>query len=346
MWGTFFGTQLHLFLWRDTSMKKILQEYFGILFVSGILIAIIVSAGCTGTGGPLVPPSPSPTLQSAGSLTIAGSTTIQPVSEMLAAEYMKDHPGVSVRVEGGGSGSGIQRAGKGEVGLGSSSRAIDPEELVQFPGLEAWQIGGSAIVIIADSTYPADWISREDLIRLYDNQSEDLSADPKLSAVHLVVQRADSSGTEETLAGWLFPGSKNLDWSMSSSDISASGPVTAGAVEGNMEVVNSVKENKGSIGFVDFGYAEGASGIKILRILDTAGEGPLPAGGESMGDAIRKELSGNGDNIHYISKLTRPLLYITNGTPDGIQADFIGYAKSPDAARFFHEVGYFSVTEL
>ncbi len=329
-------------------MKKFSYELQGILLITALLFALIVGAGCTGTGAGPATPSPSiSTTRAPDSLTIAGSTTIQPVSEMLATEYMKDHPGVSIRVEGGGSGSGIQLAGKDEVGIGASSRALDPEELAQYPGLQEWQIGGSGIVIITDLTYPADWISREDLIMLYDNRTEDLgTVDPRLSALTMAVQRGDSSGTEETLAGWLFPGSKNLDWSMNTTDTAGSGPVLPLAVQGNMEAVNAVKENKGSIGFVDFGYAEGVSGIRILRVLDTGGEEPLPAGGESMRDAIRGTLSEDGDSPHYILKLTRPLLYVTNGTPEGIQADFIGFAKSPGAARFFHEVGYFSITDL
>jgi phosphate transport system substrate-binding protein len=39
---------------------------------------------------------------------IAGSTSVQPLSEELAAAFMDANPGISVEVQGGGSGQGIK----------------------------------------------------------------------------------------------------------------------------------------------------------------------------------------------------------------------------------------------
>jgi ABC-type phosphate transport system substrate-binding protein len=48
----------------------------------------------------------------------------------------------------------------------------------------------------------------------------------------------------------------------------------------------------------------------------------------------------------YIPGLTRPLSYVTNETPDPEVAQFIAFVRSPDARRYFNEIGYFSMDEI
>ncbi|MDK2863626.1 MAG: phosphate transport system substrate-binding protein, partial [Methanomicrobiaceae archaeon] len=60
---------------------------------------------------------------------IAGSTTVQPASELLAEAYMAKKPGVKISVQGGGSGAGVTSVGMGIVDIGSASRAVKDAEL-------------------------------------------------------------------------------------------------------------------------------------------------------------------------------------------------------------------------
>jgi phosphate transport system substrate-binding protein len=64
-------------------------------------------------------------LQSAASseLTVAGSTTVQPASELLAQAFMTTHPGIKVTVSGGGSDAGIAGVEMGAIDIGSSSNS-------------------------------------------------------------------------------------------------------------------------------------------------------------------------------------------------------------------------------
>jgi len=59
---------------------------------------------------------------------IAGSTSVQPVAEKLAAEYMKKHPNVKINVQGGGSSVGIRTAQQGTADIGTSSRELKEDE--------------------------------------------------------------------------------------------------------------------------------------------------------------------------------------------------------------------------
>jgi len=69
-----------------------------------LLIFGVVCTGCRRT--------------SARSVSLLGSTSIQPFAEMLAERYGKDHPGEFVEVQGGGSTAGLQAAESGVVNIG------------------------------------------------------------------------------------------------------------------------------------------------------------------------------------------------------------------------------------
>ncbi|MDO9538395.1 MAG: substrate-binding domain-containing protein [Methanocalculus sp.] len=280
--------------------------------------------------------------------TIAGSTTVQPVSEILATVYSRSHPGVIIRVDGGGSGTGVRRAASGEVALGALSRPLLDEERMTYPGLLVHQIGGSGIVVIASRDYPGDTITFEGLHALYNDEDDDVSALQEIRNIRVVVQRRDQSGTEEVFAGWLFPGKKAVDESLNTLDRSAHGLIAKLEMEGNAGVLKTVKEASGAIGFVDFGYAEHDPGVKILRILDQGATIPLPRQSSDIRSSILHELRDEGLNEEqqYIPGLTRPLSYVTNETPDPEVAQFIAFVRSSDARRYFNEIGYFSMDEI
>ncbi|OPY43880.1 MAG: phosphate ABC transporter periplasmic substrate-binding protein PstS [Methanoregulaceae archaeon PtaU1.Bin222] len=308
--------------------------------VSCTLLLVLVS-GC------LVDSAHEPAAGGALNITISGSTTVQPVSEMLAGAFMQAHPGVRISVTGGGSGKGILDTGEGTVSIGAASRMPEPEEMEKYPDLRIYQIGGSGIVVISHREFPGDVIGRDDLARLYDEREENLSVYPRIAGIKTVVQRSDASGTEETFAQWLFgEKAKHLNGALNVSDTSDSGRVEAVAGEGNMAVLNIVRTTPGSIGFVDFGFAESHPDVKMLRIETSLGE-VFPAAGVPFGPAIRDELAlQNGRNDRYIEGLTRPLLYLTKGAPGPWEESFILFSQSPEAAKYFKEVGYFPLVDF
>lgn len=311
---------------------------FGIISCT---LLLVLASGC------LMDSANEPAAGDAVNLTISGSTTVQPVSEMLAGAFMQAHPGVRISVNGGGSGKGILDTGDGTVSIGAASRMPEPEEMEKYPDLRVHHIGGSGIVVISHRDFPGDVIGRDDLARLYDEREEDLSIYPRIAGVKAVVQRSDASGTEETFAQWLFgPKAKHLNGALNVRDTSTFGRVQAVAGEGNMAVLNVVRNTPGSIGFVDFGFAESHPDVKMLRIETSSGE-VFPAAGVQFGPAIRDELAlQNGRDDRYIEGLTRPLLYLTKGAPDPWEESFILFSQSPAAAKYFKEVGYFPLVDF
>jgi len=120
-----------------------------IIFLIAALTAItILTAGCssksnngTGTDKGL-----------SGSLRIGGSTTVLPLAQAAAEEFMAKNPNVKVEVQGTGSSEGITGLTERTLDIGNSSRELKPEET----GLVDHQVAVDALAIIVN---PANGVS-------------------------------------------------------------------------------------------------------------------------------------------------------------------------------------------
>jgi len=92
-----------------------------------------------------------------GGLTVAGSTSVQPIAELLADRYMAQHPGSAVEVQGGGSSAGIRAALSGAAEVGMSSRNLKPDET----GLETFLMARDAIALIVHPSNPVRSLTKE-----------------------------------------------------------------------------------------------------------------------------------------------------------------------------------------
>ncbi len=270
-------------------------------------------------------------------LLIGGSTTVQPVSEGLVDLYTKDHPGVKVTVQGGGSGAGIAGAEMGVLDIGSASKDVDT--VLEHPDLQKFQIGGSAVVVIVNDDTTLATVNNTtqanlDLLYLNANDGKvnvavDASGTLNYSSTGTAVaifQRDEASGTEETFAKYLpsYESAKDLDES------EAAGKV------GNSGVLAAVEDTKDSIGFVDYGFAAGNDAVKMIGV-------------ECYDDDVTEDnivAALKGEDSPYPADLTRPLNYLTNGAPSTIEQSFINFALSPAAAPAFEDAGYFQMLDL
>lgn len=260
----------------------------------------------------------------AGEVLIGGSTTVYPVSEELAKAFMTEHPGVRISVQGGGSGVGITSAKMGLVDIGAASKAVSD------PDLTTIQIGGSAVVVIAGTSVTATDVTKADLMNA-------LTGTWNIAGADHFVQRAESSGTEETFAKWVTDGSeKSLDAYTGNKNVTATG---------NPGVLQSVEDNPTYIGFVDAGYGLPAAADGDVKVLDINLNGTVKDASEA---SILLSLKGtaDSDSDSYVSALTRPLNYLVKGTPSSTVQSFIDFARSPAAIEYFNDVGTYSILQF
>ncbi|MBI5233330.1 MAG: phosphate ABC transporter substrate-binding protein [Deltaproteobacteria bacterium] len=97
------------------------------------------------------------------SLKISGSSTIQPLAEMMADLYRSKY-GLLSDVQGGGTSRGIKNALSGDSDIGTASRALSKDEKLR---LDHTTIGFDAVAIIVNSRNPLTGINKETVNALY-----------------------------------------------------------------------------------------------------------------------------------------------------------------------------------
>ena len=213
-------------------------------------------AGCDSRSGS----SPS----AAVSLTGAGATFPKPLYEKWAAEYMRMHADVRINYQGIGSGGGIKQISERTVDFGATDGPMTDEQLAKAPGILHVPMTLGAVVPIYNLPNPAKpliftgpvladlFLGR--IRKWNDPRLVELNPDAKLPDLPVtVVHRSDGSGTTYVFTDYLSKVSK--DWAAGPGrSTTVNWPVGRGA-KGNDGVAADVKQNVGSLGYVELIYA-------------------------------------------------------------------------------------------
>lgn len=244
-------------------------------------------------------------------LVLQGSTTVLPIAQRVAEEFMKRNPGVEVSVRGGGSGVGIAGLMDGTCDIANSSRPMKEKELEQArqKGIEPkeFAIARDAIAVIIHPTNPIEGLTLEQLRGIYTGRITNWKevGGPDLRIV--VVSRDSASGTYEAF-NHLVLGKERL---------------TPRALyqASNKAVALTVAKTKGAIGYVGLAYVEPT--VKAIKVN----------GVEPSEEAVKEGLY----------PLQRPLFMYTRGEPRGLVKEFIEFVLSEEGQRIVREVGFIPV---
>ncbi len=278
-------------------MKKV--KY--VLVVLSVAL-IFMMAGCGGNRGE----------NSEKSIVLNGSTTVFPIAQRAAEEFMNLHSDVNVSVRGTGSGNGIAALINGTCDIADASRPMKDEEIKKAKenGVDpvSTVIAKDAIAIIVNKDNPIKSITKEQLKEIYTGQitnwKELGGADMKI----VPVTRDSSSGTFEIFEEKILGKGTEM--------------ISSAVVQGsNQAVKTTVSKTPGAIGYIGLGYVD--STVKTVAF-----DGVLPS----------KENVLNGTY-----EISRPLLMYTDGVPKGVVKEFIDFVMSPEGQKIVEEVGYIAV---
>jgi len=244
-------------------------------------------------------------------LSIQGSTTVLPIAQKAAEDFMKDNPGLEVTVRGGGSGVGIAGIIDGSVDIGDASRAIKAKEVMTAKKKGVNPVGKivakDGIAVVVNPSNPISGITIDQLQAIYSGEIKKWSELGGAAEPIVVVSRDSSSGTFEVFNELVLKGSKLRDDSI--------------MTVSNREVAETVKNTKGAIGYIGLAFL--SSSVKDLKV-----EGVKPSNATVVSGAY---------------KLARPLFMYTNGEPSGLAKQFIDYVMSPEGQKIVEETGYVPV---
>jgi phosphate transport system substrate-binding protein len=233
----------------------------------------------------------------------AGATFPAPIYKRWYLEYYKQHPDVRVNYTPIGSGAGIRQFTAGLVLFGASDAGISKDEAAKLPenygGFLALPMTAGGIVLsysvpgVTESLH----FSREAYVKIFlreiTNWSDDaiVKTNPgvKLPDKNItVVTRADSSGTSYAFSNHMnaVAESLNIKWEPGVSK-SPKWKESISA-QGNDGVAALIQLTPGSIGYLEYGYADLAH-LPMAALENRSGIYILP---DKEGKAGRKALEG------------------------------------------------------
>jgi phosphate transport system substrate-binding protein len=317
------------------------------LSLAALLIFAMLFAGCTDSGttkpaatqapiaSPTVvatPAAPAPVSTPAAVVTtqapvstgqkqtikISGSTTVLPIVQKAADQYMAAHPDADIQVSGGGSGVGIQAIGAKTVDIGMSSREVTEAEMAKYPSFVVTTVAQDGIAVVVNPANTIQFITLEQVKNIYLGKitkwTEITGAGvPGTNNQIVIIGRDSASGTrsyfDEFVLSKATPTKQMLE------------------KNSNGAVLQTVAQTPGSIGYVSIGFV--SKDVKALPIWYN----------------VNKIVPASLDNVKTKTyPISRDLYVISNGQPTGLTGDFIKYILSPEGQKIVGDEGYVTVS--
>jgi phosphate transport system substrate-binding protein len=327
--------------------RKKSSHIFVVLSLAALLIASMAVAGCTDSGSKTPAATPVPTASLSGVVTsqtpapvsttaatvtaaaavstgqkqtirISGSTTVLPIVQKAADQYMASHPDADIQVSGGGSGVGIQAIGAKTVDIGMSSREVTKAEMTKYPGFVVTSVAQDGIAVIVNPANEIQYITLDQIKDIYLGKitkwTQITGANvPGTNNQIVIIGRDSASGTrtyfDETVLSKATPVKTMLE------------------KNSNGAVLQTIAQTPGSIGYVSIGFV--SKDVKALPIWYNA----------------QKFVAPTIDNVKSKTyPVSRDLYVITNGQPTGLTGDFIKYILSPEGQKIVSDEGYVTLS--
>jgi phosphate transport system substrate-binding protein len=270
-----------------------------VVLVIAIMVLTAVLAGCSQPEGqqPTGPQPGEPKLS--GSITIAGSTSVAPVAEALAEEFMAIHKEVKIDVQSSGSGAGIKAAQENAADIGMSSRALKAEEKTIHETL----IAKDGIVMVVHKSNQIDNITLDKIHKIYTGQIKNWNEIGGKDAPIVVVTREAGSGTRGAFEEMVMK----------------KDPISSEAiVQGSTGAVRTaVSNDPNAIGYISLAGLN--ADVKMIKV-------------EGVEGTMANIQSGS-------YKIARPFLFLTNKAPEGLVKEFIDFVLSSEGQKVVKEDG-------
>jgi len=248
------------------------------------------SASASGSGGAV-----------SGTLTISGSSTVQPITQLVTENFTNANPDVSASVDGPGTGDGFVLFCEGKTDISDASRQIEPEEAkackdagINYVELE---IGLDGITVMTNPANEAvTCLNFGDLYSLFGPQSDGI--DTWSGADSLAKQVDGKDNFPDAPLTITAPGEESGTYD---SFIDLAGIADTAIAQGVPEdkaaslrsdyqsspndnvIIQGIEGDDTSLGFVGFAYAD-QQGDKVKKLEIDGGDGCVEPSADTISD--------------------------------------------------------------
>lgn len=178
---------------KKMKSKKILALVCAATMTLGLMACGSSETAATETEAATEAETEAATADLSGTITMAGSTSMEKLANAVAESFMEKYPNVTVSAEFTGSGAGIESVTAGSVDIGNSSRNLKDEEKAAGAVENIVAIDGIAVVVDPANTV-AD-LTKDQLISIYTGETTNWSELGGTDEPIVVVGREAGSGT-------------------------------------------------------------------------------------------------------------------------------------------------------
>ena len=246
-----------------------------------------------------------------GTITAAGSSALKPLADD-AAEYFNElHPDVSITIDAGGSGQGLQQVADGTVDIGNSD--VTAEEKLDASMAEGLVDHQVCVITMAPIVNPdvaeagVTDLTKDQLISIFTGETTNWSEVGGPDEDIVLITRPESSGTRATFEKYALDGNKEASNTSMETDDSG-------------VLLQNVRDTKGAIGYVALSYLTGDAGVSTVAI-----------------DGVEPTLENTYNGTYPV--WTYEHMY-TNGEPNEVVQAFLDYIMSDDYGTRMEELGY------
>ncbi len=249
------------------------------------------------------------------SFSVKGSDTMVILGQRWAEAFMKDNPGVTIQVVGGGSGTGIAALVNGTTDICEASRSMKDKErddVKQKRGAPVVEkkVALDALAVYVNEKNPLQEISVPALARIYKGEAKSWRDVGGADKPIVLYGRENNSGTYAYFKEHVL---ENKDYAPQVQTLA-----------GTAAVVAAVKGDDGGIGYGGIAYSEGVRALKIKK--------------DDNSPAITPSLETAQNGTYPISRF---LYFYTAGEPTGTVKKFVDWAVSDAGQKVVNEVGYY-----
>jgi phosphate transport system substrate-binding protein len=261
--------------------------------VGGLAAFALVAAACgsdsstssPGTGGDV-----------SGSLNISGSSTVEPITSLVAENFQGMNSGVDIAVDGPGTTDGFELFCKGQTDINDASRQISDDEKaacsdegVHYVELA---IGRDALTVVGNPSNPLTCLSLADLYSLFSSEAQNFKNWSDANALDMELKgKGDfpdlpltivAPGTESgTYGSFIDLAIKGIADERGKPDDTLRTDYQSSA-DDNVIITNA-EGTEGALGFVGFAYAQNAAGqVKEFEI--DGGDGCVAPSADTVND--------------------------------------------------------------
>lgn len=252
--------------------------------------------------------------QAEGSINVIGSTSVEPIANMLAEAYIETNPDAEIPVQGIGSSEGIKAVNEGTADIGTSSRELKDEEKAW--GLTEHVIALDGIAVIVNPSNGISDLTKDQIAKVFKGEIKnwkEIGGDDKEI---VVFNREAGSGTRGAFEELLKLEEKQPDGTKKSLIRD-----DALVMESTGGIKTSVASNDAAIGYISLGVLDNT--VKALKV----------DGIEATVDNVKAETY----------TVFRPFLMVTKGEPKPLAKAFIDYILSADGQKIVEEEKFIPV---